>query len=189
MARETEEFASIFNEVYPGLCRFLNCMMAGAGGPSAPEDIAQESFLKLHREGLARFGEGEARFWLFRVARNMALNELNRGRTRHRLLDRVVEALRPGARDPQSDYERAERGEILTEMLKRLPEQQRAALLLREQEGMGYREIAEVLGVSEGKVKVDVFRARSSLRERWARTQEAAASEGKNFNGLPKLVL
>src|SRR5215210_8983484 len=117
MERDAQEFSRVFNEVYPGLCRFLNCMMAGAGGPSAPEDIAQESFLKLHREGLERFGEGEARFWLFRVARNMALNELNRGRTRHRLLDRVMEAFSGSAGDPEQEYERAERGEILAGML------------------------------------------------------------------------
>ena len=189
MARDAEEFARVFEEVYPSLCRFLNCMMAGAGGPSAPEDIAQESFLRLHREGLGRFGEGEARFWLFRVARNMALNELSRGRTRHRLVERVMEAFGGAAADPEREYEAAERGEILTEMLRRLPEQQRAALLLREQEGMGYREIAGVLGVSEGKVRVDVFRARSTLRARWARAQAALPAGEKDFGGLPKLVL
>ena len=58
-------------------------------------------------------------------------------------------------------------------MLKEIPEHQRAALLLREQEEMSYREIAGVLGVTEGKVKVDVFRARTALRERWGRTQKA----------------
>jgi DNA-directed RNA polymerase specialized sigma24 family protein len=42
-------------------------------------------------------------------------------------------------------------------------------LLLREQEQLSYREIGEVLNVSESKVKVDIFRARASLRERWSK--------------------
>jgi len=55
------------------------------------------------------------------------------------------------------------------EMLQTLPEDQRTALLLREHEQLSYREIGQVLNVSESKVKVDIFRARASLRERWTR--------------------
>jgi RNA polymerase sigma-70 factor (ECF subfamily) len=104
----------------------------------------------------------------------------------------VVEAFTRRGHDPADDFEMSERREIVLEMLKQLPEHQRAALLLREQEEMSYREIAGVLGVSEGKVKVDVFRARNSLRERWARAQKtlAAGAAGEaSLNGLPKLVL
>jgi RNA polymerase sigma-70 factor, ECF subfamily len=191
MARATEEFESFFHEIYPSLCRFLECMLAGGVAVSA-QDIAQESLLRLYREGLESFPAGEARFWLFRVARNMALNELSKGQTRQRLFGRVVEAFRHRGRDPEGEFEMSERKEIVVEMLKELPEHQRAALLLREQEEMSYREIAEVLGVTESKVKVDVFRARTTLRERWARTQNAlaaGATNNANLNGLPKLVL
>jgi DNA-directed RNA polymerase specialized sigma24 family protein len=51
-------------------------------------------------------------------------------------------------------------------------------LLLREQEQLSYRDISQVLNVSESKVKVDIFRARAALRERWskkAKTYEAGA--------------
>ena len=191
MARDTEEFESFFHETYPSLCRFLECMLAGAVGLSA-QDVAQESFLRLYREGLSKFPDGEARFWLFRVARNVALNELGKGQTRHRLFGKVVEAFRQKGRDPEGEFEMTERREIVLGMLKQLPEHQRAALLLREQEEMSYREIAAVLGVSEAKVKVDVFRARTTLRERWVRAQKAlaaGASGDAGLSGLPKLVL
>ena len=49
----------------------------------------------------------------------------------------------------------------------RSPEHQRAVLLLREQEDMSYRQIARVLDISEAKVKVDLFRARTAARARW----------------------
>ncbi|HYH84821.1 MAG TPA: sigma-70 family RNA polymerase sigma factor [Pyrinomonadaceae bacterium] len=173
MKSEDDEFAELFDEFHPSLCRFLECLLGGAR--AAAEDIAQESFLRLYRAGTDGPPQAEARFWLFRVARNLALNELSRGHTRRRLLDRVVEMFAPQKKDPEREYEAAERRAVVMEMLKLLPEQQRAALLLREQEEMSYREIAEVLCVSEAKVKVDIFRARERLRERWGRTHSSAA--------------
>jgi RNA polymerase sigma-70 factor (ECF subfamily) len=87
----------------------------------------------------------------------------------------VVEAFRAHVPTPEEEFEMAERKGLVIDMLKTLPEQQRAALLLREQEEMSYREIAQVLDVSESKVKVDVFRARTALRERWSKRQNAPA--------------
>jgi RNA polymerase sigma-70 factor (ECF subfamily) len=64
-------------------------------------------------------------------------------------------------------------------MLHTLPEDQRVALLLREQEQLSYREISQVMNVSESKVKVDIFRARASLREGWSKkTKIVGASAG-----------
>ena len=165
---------------YPSLCRFLECLLGGRGAErQTAQDVAQESFMQLHRTGLENLPEGEARFWLFRVARNLALNELSRRQTRHRLFDKVVDVFRAHVPGPEEEFEMAERRERVLEMLSLLPEHQRAALLLREQEEMSYREIAEVLNVSEAKVKVDVFRARTSLREKWGRKEAALAARGQ----------
>ena len=173
MANTDAEFAEIFNEFYPSLCRFLECLLGGATG--AAQDIAQESFMQLYRTGMERIVRDEVRFWLFRVARNFALNELNRRGTRQRLFGKVVEALRTETPSPAERLEEDERRKLVLGLLKHLPEHQRAALLLREQEEMSYGEIARVLNVSEGKVKVDIFRARTTLRTRWQRAQEASA--------------
>ncbi|MCA1817173.1 MAG: sigma-70 family RNA polymerase sigma factor [Acidobacteria bacterium] len=181
MASRDEEFARFFAEFYPSLCRFLECLLGGGrggGGAQATtaQDIAQDAFLQLHRAGFDSFPAGEARFWLFRVARNMALNELAKRQTRVRLFDKVVDSFRARVPRPDEEFELAETRERVAEMLKLLPEHQRAALLLREQEEMSYREIAQVLDISEAKVKVDIFRARAALRERWGKPQSAAAN-------------
>jgi RNA polymerase sigma-70 factor (ECF subfamily) len=173
MANTDAEFAEIFNEFYPSLCRFLECLLGGASG--AAQDIAQESFMQLYRTGVERIVREEVRFWLFRVARNFALNELNRRGTRQRLFGKMAEAFRTETPGPAERLEANERRELILGLLKHLPEHQRAALLLREQEEMSYGEIARVLDVSEGKVKVDIFRARTTLRARWQRAQEASA--------------
>ncbi len=173
MAREREEFEMVFSEVYPSLCRFLDCLLASR---SAAEDIAQETFLQFYRQAFGRVPIGEARFWLFRVARNLALNELKRRRTRVRFFDKVVEVFRPKTVSPEAAFEDAEQRHLVLDWLASLPEPQRAALVLREQEEMSYRDIARVLAVSESKVKVDIFRARSTLRAKWTEAQTASGT-------------
>jgi len=167
MASNDEEFTMLFQEFYPSLCRFLECLLGGRA--ELAQDLAQESFLQLHRTAWGTLPAGEARFWLYRVARNFAINEFRKSNTRYRLFDRVVEVMRPKAQNPEEEYETQERKEIVLNMLRTLPEDQRVALLLREQEQLSYRDISNVLNVSESKVKVDIFRARSALRESWAK--------------------
>jgi RNA polymerase sigma-70 factor, ECF subfamily len=172
MAQTNDEFVAIFEEVYAGLCRFLECLLGNGG---AAQDIAQESFLRLHRLGLSRLPEGEARFWLFRVARNLALNELEKGRTRVKFTGKVAEMFYPIPPNPEEVAAQSERQEKVFELMRALPEHQRAALLLREQEEMSYVEIAAVLKVSESKIRSDIFRARSILRERWNEMSKKSA--------------
>lgn len=164
MRGNDEEFTQIFNEHYNSLCRFLECM---TGGRSLAQDLAQECFLKFYNLPARELPADEARFWLFRVGRNLALNELSKGRTHRRLFDKIVEAFRPRALNPERQLEQRERLSLINEMLDTLPEGQRATLLLREMEEMSYREIAQVLRVSESKIKIDLFRARHALRAKW----------------------
>ena len=171
MASEDEEFTMFFNDFYPSLCRFLECLLGGRA--ALAQDLAQESFLQLHTTAWDTLPHGEARFWLYRVARNFAINEFRKGQTRYRLFDRVVEVMRPRTRNPEEEYETRERKELVLQMLQSLPEDQRTALLLREQEQLTYREIGKVLNISEGKVKIDIFRARTALRERWSKRVRA----------------
>jgi RNA polymerase sigma-70 factor (ECF subfamily) len=171
MANEDQEFTMLFQEFYPSLCRFLECLLGGRA--ALAQDLAQESFLQLHRVAWGTIRPGEARFWLYRVARNLALNEFRKGQTRNRLLDRVVEVMRPRTSTPEQEYETQERQQLVIEMLQKLPEDQRTALLLREQEQLSYREIGKVMDVSESKVKVDIFRARTMMRESWAKKNRA----------------
>src|SRR3954462_15907638 len=115
MANTDAEFAEVFNEFYPSLCRFLECLLGGATG--AAQDIAQEGFMQLYRTGLERIVWEEVRFWLFRVARNFALNELSKRSTRQRLFGKVVDPLRAEMRSPAERLEAAERKELILGLL------------------------------------------------------------------------
>lgn len=172
MAWDNQEFTAVFNDLYANLCRFLECMLRGSGNA---QDIAQETFVRLYRKGNPNMPAEEARFWIYRVARNLALNELNKMRTRNHLAENARTAFHPRALNPSEEYEQSERREILLGLLESLPEHQRAALVLREQQEMSYAEIARVLSITESKVKVDIHRARIALREKWSEGYDTRA--------------
>jgi len=181
MAWDTHEFAAVFNDLYPNVCRFLECMLGASG---IAQEITQEAFLRLYSKGSASMPIGEARFWVFRVARNLALNELNKARTQTRLAADVHTALSQEARHPEQEYEHKERNRLVLELLEKLPEQMRATLILREQHDMSYQEIARVLNCSEGKVKIDIHRARMRLREEWNAIHESNAARKEELNEM-----
>lgn len=165
---KSENITAIFEEFYPNLCRFLESIV---GRGALAQDIAQESFLRLCQADLGSISEPEIRFWLFRVARNLALNEINKGKTRIRLWNQLIEFFSKSEANPEEILVKNERQKIVLNLLEKLPEQQRSALLLREQEEMSYREIGLILNISESKVKIDIYRARQSLRKLWFETQ------------------
>jgi RNA polymerase sigma-70 factor (ECF subfamily) len=132
------------------------------------QDAAQEVFVRLHRY-LERFDDSlELAPWLYRMTVNVC-RDLGRKRTAHDELD-------PNAADPAWGPERsarsAEERRILQAALRRLPRKERAALVLRDIEGLPTREVARILGSSEATVRSQVSGARLrilKLTERFRR--------------------
>lgn len=130
------------------------------------EDVAQESFLKLVAEkaGSAGFDPTRGRFapFFFRLVRNLALDRIRARRgTAAREIDAAFEAT--VASEASARAEGLERRERVNEFVRCLPDGERAALVLREFEGLAYRDIAQILGASLETVKVWIFRARAKL--------------------------
>ena len=149
--------------------RFLLRML---GERAEAEDVAQETFLNLHRHG-RRF-RGEARFatFVYRVAANAALNRRRslgrRGLRLRRLAERQAAGhdLPASPRDPQAALEGAETERLVQRALLELPVRWRLPLVLYDIEGVAYGEIAQALGIPEGTVKSRIHRARRELREK-----------------------
>jgi RNA polymerase sigma-70 factor (ECF subfamily) len=112
------------------------------------------------------------RTWIFTIAYNLAVNELRRRRRRGFFgLLAHEDRQRFTAEAPEAG-DRLEFEETMTEALGLLPDNQRAALLLRARDELSYQEIGEILGVSRSSVESLLFRARERLR-RLLRGQEA----------------
>ncbi|HMW03192.1 MAG TPA: sigma-70 family RNA polymerase sigma factor, partial [Acidobacteriota bacterium] len=88
---------------------------------------------------------------------------------------------------PETELVQKEQTNLVFSLIGRLPDHQRAVILLREQEEMSYSQIAEVLGVPESKVKIDLFRARMALREQFTliRSQENRKNPPVRKGALP----
>ena len=141
--------------------------------PGEVEDVTQEAFIKAYR-ALDKF-RGDSAFytWLYRIASNAAKNHL------------VAKGRRPGADATIEDAEGFEREDLIsesstpeavlmseelarvvTEAMEALPEAWRAAVTLREFEGLSYDDIAAVLECPVGTVRSRIFRAREAIDER-----------------------
>jgi RNA polymerase sigma-70 factor (ECF subfamily) len=166
-----ESFREQFDALYPSLTRYLWSLV---GDAELAHDVAQEALLRLYTRAPDDLEPEACRFWTLRTARNLCINEMRRRERFRRIRSWLGRTTPRSAAGPHEEHERRERAELQLDILRELPESKRSALLLREQEGLRYTEIAEVLGVSESKVKVDIHRARTRVRERWTAADRAA---------------
>jgi len=146
------------------------------GNTAESADICQETFLRAHTHFESLRDNPAARGWLRKVATNLALNHLSRHRARWRLFTDVFredtsasfEELLPAPDHQTEEEEQAYRRRYLEAALNKLPNAQRVPLVLYHFHEMSYDAIAQHLGVSLSKVKIDIHRGRESLR-RWLR--------------------
>lgn len=134
-----------------------------SGDASLAEDAAQDAFLRAWRQ-LSRFqyrGRGSFRAWLCRIVTNITTDRLRRTRPAMSLESLSL----PGDTGPDETYLRNEEARMVREAVLRLPEASRAALILREYEGLSYRQIAEALDIPIGTVMSRLNYARRKLRE------------------------
>jgi RNA polymerase sigma-70 factor (ECF subfamily) len=157
-----EEVLRLFDQLGPRLHRYIGSF--GLGSHDA-EDIVQDVFLSLFRH--VRLGRSRANLkgWVFRVAHNLALRRRKWTRKRQTDIDGhvVVAAYQvEAAANPEEQLADAQRQRRLLAVFNALPERDRSCLSLRA-EGLRYREIASVLGMSLGAVSKSLTRALARL--------------------------
>ena len=136
------------------------------GDADAAEDVAQETFVRLHAALPGFRGDAELSTWLYRVTLNLCRDHMRRRRRRaHDVPLReahAAEALHVHERPEESvDGERARAA--VRQAIARLPEEQREAVMLRFVSGLSYAEIARVTGSPQGTIASRVFRGLKRL--------------------------
>lgn len=126
-------------------------------------DLSQETFLKVYRS-LDKFkGQCSEKTWCLTIARNTFLSYARKRRPE--LLEEADwERMADCTRGPEESVLQKEQGVLVRQVLARLSEPERTVLLLRDYEGLSYREIEEIMGLSEVAVKGRIFRARQHFR-------------------------
>ena len=158
--------------------RLLAFLVPYLGDPALAEDLLQETFLRVFRQRASYEPRSAFRTWLFAIARNLALDQLRRLRSRRESSSPFEEASQVGG-DPEGLPDPApdalgvlagrDAATALRAALLELPEEERAVILLSRLEGLRYREIAEILGSTEGAVKIRAHRALLALQNRLRR--------------------
>jgi RNA polymerase sigma-70 factor (ECF subfamily) len=140
------------------------------------EELAQEVFLRVYRSRESYRAEAKFTTWLYRIATNLAVNHARD--TRHERAAKNVyldapdeeSGTLPEVADGQPSVEqrmvRDERAAAIRKHVMALPERQRSAVLMHKYQGMDYKQIGEVLKLSESATKSLLFRAYQTLREK-----------------------
>jgi RNA polymerase sigma-70 factor (ECF subfamily) len=132
------------------------------GDRDAAEDVSQETFIRLW-ESRERLSGGSLRAFLFRLARNLVIDELRKRAVRARFTEAKV-GVAAGAASPAAVFEANEAHAAIERALNSLPARRREAFVLAYLHDLSYREVAETLGVSHATVKNHVAAALADLR-------------------------
>ena len=128
-------------------------------------DAVQDAMLRALRF-INGFRGGDGRVWLLAIVRNTCFSRLKSGKTRaiESEFDDEIHSPEPEAANPELLLERSRDQEALRHALEHLPEEFREIIVLRELEGLAYKEIADVAGVPIGTVMSRLARARKALQ-------------------------
>jgi RNA polymerase sigma-70 factor (ECF subfamily) len=154
------EFRALYNTVFPILFRVANRI---ANSEEAAEDLCQEAFFRLYEKKMVFPNPEEAKYWLIRVVKNASLNYAKRKERERKAYQRAFREDTRTVETGEGLLVRKETQEEIQEALEKLPENLRTVLILKEYGELNYKEIGRALGISEGNVKVRVFRARERL--------------------------
>jgi RNA polymerase sigma-70 factor, ECF subfamily len=172
MDRYARGVDAAFDDLYQrGAPRVRRFLLRLSGSASLADDLTQETFLRVHR-ARGSFGKGAAAFpWILAIGRNAFRDHVRRSRARPVTAEGVRgehDGLQAHA-SPETRGDEALAGREMLEIVRRtlaaLPVSQREAFVLLRFEGLSVFEAAQVVGTTEGALKVRAFRAYEALRE------------------------
>ena len=139
------------------------------------EDVAQDAFIRAYRKATTFRGGSSAKAWLYRIAINRAYDELRRIRRKKEVPLENVSLPERGRESTEAIAEARELQRKIAHALAQLRPEYRTPLVLREIEGMTYREIAEFLDWPLGTVQIRIHRGRLELRSHLADLKESVS--------------
>ncbi len=171
-AGDESAFAYLVQKYRRPMVNFMYRMAHNAAGA---EDLAQEVFLRVYRSRESYEATAKFTTWLYRIATNLAVNHARD--TRHERPENTVSLDEPDEesgrtldlpdREPSAEENLMQRERLaaIRQRVQALPERQRIAVVMHKYQQMDYRQIADVLKLSESATKSLLFRAYETLRE------------------------
>lgn len=157
---------SFCNDILPLKDKLFRLALRITFDRAEAEDIVQETLIRVwnKRDEWSRFGSVEA--YCLAVARNLAIDRSERMDAQTVELIPDMEQT-PDASSPYEKLVNRERMTLIHQLINKLPEKQRLIMQLRDVEGKSYKEIAIALNLTEEQVKVNLFRARQKVKQKF----------------------
>lgn len=133
------------------------------------EDVVQDTMVKVwnNRERWQEIESMEA--YCLTICRNLALDALRKKDNQHETIDEtLLQSPTLATTNLQESIIRQDHLQLVRKLVDALPEKQRSCMQLRDFEGKSYKEIAAILDISEEQVKVNIFRARQTIKQRFS---------------------
>lgn len=163
-----DEFGTIFESYHSTIYAYVLRMVANADDAY---DLTLDAFVKAYRAWPTRPLDLKVEPWLYRIATNTCLDEFRRRKivrwTPLDVFNAVFHPKQVAPDNPERETVRNEEADLIRAALDRLPDKYRAALILREYQGMSGEQVASALGTTPGAAKVLLFRARERLRQEY----------------------
>ena len=132
------------------------------------EDVVQETMMKVwnRRDQWEQIESIEA--FCLTICRNLSLDKVRRMDNQTQSLDAAYDPKDLGvSSNPEEQAIQSDRIRLVRQLINQLPEKQRSCMQLRDMEGKSYKDIATILDITEEQVKVNIFRARQTIREKF----------------------
>jgi RNA polymerase sigma factor (sigma-70 family) len=127
------------------------------------EDLVQNTFMRILKYKHLFRGDGDFRTWMFHIARNVKNDHFRKNKMVHEKVEKWEDKLKDEG-NLLKEWQHEDEQRMLSIAMDKLPEDKREILLLSKYQEKKYKEIGEILGCTEGTVKVKVFRALQDLK-------------------------
>ena len=142
--------------------------------PAEAEDVVQETMIKVwnRREKWDEIESIDA--FCLTICRNLALDKMKKMENQNQSLEEADEEAPDNSysSNPEEQAMQQDRIELIRRLINSLPEKQRSVMQLRDFEGKSYKEIAAIMAISEEQVKINIFRARQTIRQKYIETEK-----------------
>ena len=171
-----QAFTHLVTRYKDSITNYLNMMV---GDYDIAVDLCQETFLRVYRSINRYSNLYQFSTWIYRIATNLAIDEIRYRKRRGQVFYRNILGSRPHSandgpefeisdvrRNPRDEVLRKESGQVLSDAIRSLPEKYRTAFIMKEVQELPYEEIAKVLNCSAGTIKSRLHRARELLQRK-----------------------
>jgi RNA polymerase sigma factor (sigma-70 family) len=166
MLKNKDEREDQFNKEYPVLFPVIfRVAYRITGDETISEDLCHEAFIKYYERHEPLPDLNQTKYWLIRVVKNMSLNYEKKRVREKNALNRLEKITPQYIESTEKGVLKEETKIAVQQALDKLPYKLRVVLVLKEYAQLNYKEIGSIVGISEGNVKVRIFRARERLEK------------------------